>query len=159
MRGRPALTAVIALAGLAACASDRVGPSPPAGDPVRVLMLTATAGFRHDSIGAQAHPWTQTASVQVEDPGHPATRGLGAGFSLLEEFYTFQENPRARVQVLLTLDAASVGAAGDFPLAWTQTHGAGRSYYNALGHFPETWADPRFRAQWRGAIQWVAGRE
>ena len=53
----------------------------------------------------------------------------------MEEFYTFRDNPRPRVQVLLRLDAASVGAAGDYPLAWAQSFGSGRTYYNALGHF------------------------
>jgi type 1 glutamine amidotransferase len=62
------------------------------------------------------------------------------------------------VQVLLSLDAASVGATGDFPLAWAQSVGSGRSYYNALGHFSETWADPRFQNQILGAIRWAAGR-
>jgi len=63
------------------------------------------------------------------------------------------------VQVLLRLDAASVGATGDFPLAWAQSYGTGRSYYNALGHFPETWNDARFQSQLRGAIRWLAKRE
>ncbi len=241
--------AAAALVAATACGSDPAGPTPPGLDPIRVLVLTATAGFRHDSIdtarqvltslaassgaftvtatedlstidaarlaahdvlffaltsgelpftdaqkaailgfvsggggfmGAHSatdtlyqwpeygalvgayfkeHPWTQTASVVVEDPAHPATEGLGASFSILEEFYTFQENPRPRVRVLLSLDAASVGAAGDFPLAWSQSVGAGRAYYNALGHFPATWTDPRFQGQLLGAIRWVAGRE
>jgi type 1 glutamine amidotransferase len=94
--------------------------------------------------------------VIVEDLAHPATSGLGSRFTLNEEFYTFRENPRPRVQVLLRLDAASVGATGDYPLAWTQTYGGGRSYYNALGHFPETWQDSRFQRQLLGAIQWLA---
>ena len=51
------------------------------------------------------------------------------------------------MQVLLRLDAASVGATGDYPLAWAQSFGAGRAYYNALGHFPSTWMDPRFQRQ------------
>jgi type 1 glutamine amidotransferase len=245
-KGRALAAAALALA--IGCGADRTGPSPPATGPIRLLVVTATAGFRHDSIdtakqvlsllaassgeltvtatedlatidaarlashdvlffaltsgelpftdaqkaaildfvsggggfmGAHSatdtlhqwpeygalvgayfkeHPWTQTATVNVEAPGHPATQGLGAGFSMLEEFYTFQDNPRPRVQVLLALDAASVGAAGDFPLAWTQTIGAGRSYYNALGHFPSTWMDPRFQSQLMGAIRWVAGK-
>jgi type 1 glutamine amidotransferase len=62
------------------------------------------------------------------------------------------------VQVLLRLDAASVAAVGDFPLAWAQSFGAGRAYYNALGHFSETWADARFQRQLAGAIRWVARR-
>ena len=74
----------------------------------------------------------------------------------MDEFYTFQENPRPRVQVLLRLDAASVGAGGDYPLAWAQSFGSGRTYYNALGHFDGTWTDPRFQRQLAGAIRWVA---
>jgi type 1 glutamine amidotransferase len=243
------LPSVVALV-LAACSSQQ--PSPGAGPstqqtPVRVLMLTATAGFRHDSIpvardvlaalaagggftvtstedlssitssslagydvlffaltsgelaftpeqksaivsfvssgkgflgvhsasdtlyewpdygrlvGAyfKEHPWTRLATVVVEDTAHPATAGLGDRFGMTEEYYTFRENPRQRVRVLLRLDADSVGAAGDFPLAWAQSFGAGRAYYNALGHFPETWRDQRFQRQLAGAIRWAAQR-
>jgi type 1 glutamine amidotransferase len=111
-------------------------------------------------VGAyfKEHPWTQQATVLVEDRTHPTTSGLGAAFSLLDEFYTFRENPRPSVHVLLSLDPASVGAQGDFPLAWTQTIGRGRSYYSALGHFSETWNDPRFQNQIVSAIRWTAGR-
>jgi type 1 glutamine amidotransferase len=111
-------------------------------------------------VGAyfQEHPWTQRGTVVVEDPSHPATAGIGERFSLVEEFYTFRENPRPRVQVLLRLDAASVGASGDYPLAWAHSYGNGRAYYNALGHFPETWRDQRFQQQVVGAIRWAAGR-
>ena len=97
-------------------------------------------------------------NVIVEDPSHPTTEGLGDRFTLTEEFYTFVENPRPRVHVLLRLDAASVGASGDYPLAWSHPSGSGRAYYNALGHFSETWTDPRFQRQLVGAIRWAAGR-
>ena len=103
------------------------------------------------------HPWTQPARVIVEDASHPAT-GIRDPFTLEEEFYVFDSNPRARVQVLLRLDAASVGATGDFPLAWAQSFGGGRAYYNALGHFPATWRDARFQAQVIAAIKWAGRR-
>jgi type 1 glutamine amidotransferase len=111
-------------------------------------------------VGAyfKEHPWTQQASVLVEDPAHPSTAGLGDRFSIMEEFYTFRENPRPRVQVILRLDAASVGASGDYPLAWSHSQGDGRAYYNALGHFDETWRDQRFQGQITGAIRWLARR-
>ena len=111
-------------------------------------------------VGAyfREHPWTQNATVVVEDASHPATAGLDARFNLTEEFYTFRENPRPRVQVLLRLDAASVGADGDFPLAWAHAVGGGRAYYNALGHFAETWRDQRFHRQIAGAIRWTGRR-
>ncbi len=91
------------------------------------------------------HPWTQQGRVIVEDASHPAA-GVRDAFTLEEEFYTFRENPRGRVQVLMRLDAASVGASGDYPLVWVQSFGNGRAYYNALGHFPATWRDARFQA-------------
>jgi type 1 glutamine amidotransferase len=109
-------------------------------------------------VGAyfKEHPWTQQATVVVEDQSHPATSGLGERFSLSEEFYTFRENPRPRVQVLLRLDPTSVGSTGDYPLAWAHSFGSGRAYYNALGHFSSTWDDPRFQQQLVGAIRWAA---
>ena len=237
---------------LAANCDSSTAPSssdPPVGTPVRLLMLTATAGFRHDSIATarqtlsaigadsgeftvapteslddisparlasvdvvmfalttgelpfsdaqraallqfvnggggfvgvhsasdtlyewpeygqlvgayfQEHPWTQEATVRVEAESHPAGRSLGASFRLRDEFYTFRDNPRSRVQVVLSLDPASVGAQGDFPLAWGHDVGQGRAFYTALGHFDATWADPRFQSHLRGAIGWAARRQ
>jgi type 1 glutamine amidotransferase len=254
-RGSRVLSLVAAILAVgAACSSGRstssslpTSPSPgSAVTPIHVLMITATAGFRHDSIAAarellmslpaseisvaatedlatlrpstlaefdvlmfaltsgelplspdqktaivdfvsggggfvgvhsasdtlyewpeygrlvgayfKEHPWTQQASLIVEDGSHPATAGLGDRFSMMEEFYTFRENPRPRVQVLVRLDASSVGSAGDYPIAWAQSFGSGRAYYNALGHFPETWRDTLFRRQIIGAIRWAAKR-
>jgi hypothetical protein len=110
-------------------------------------------------VGAyfKEHPWTQQGRVIVEDASHPAA-GVRDPFILEEEFYTFRDNPRGRVQVLMRLDAASVSASGDFPLVWAHTFGGGRAYYNALGHFPATWRDSRFQAQLIAAIRWTAGR-
>jgi type 1 glutamine amidotransferase len=104
------------------------------------------------------HPWTREATVKVEDRSHPSTEGLGDNFAIREEFYVFRENPRPRVHVLLSLDSASVGASGDYPLAWCSLYGAGRVYYNALGHFESTWEAPRFQQQILGAIRWAGNR-
>ena len=110
-------------------------------------------------VGAyfKEHPWTQAATVLVETQAHPSTAGLGDRFMVTEEFYTFRDNPQG-VQVLLRLDPSSVGAAGDYPLAWAHSYGAGRAYYNALGHFDATWRDVRFQRQIAGALRWAAQR-
>jgi type 1 glutamine amidotransferase len=110
-------------------------------------------------VGAyfREHPWTQSATVLVETESHPATAGLGDRFMVTEEFYTFRDNPQG-VQVLLRLDPSSVGATGNYPLAWAHSYGAGRAYYNALGHFDATWRDARFQRQVAGAIRWAAQR-
>lgn len=111
-------------------------------------------------VGAsfKEHPWTRIATVVVEDRAHETSAGLGATFDILEEFYAFTDNPRPRVHVLLRLDTASVAASGDYPLAWTSSYGSGRVYYNALGHFPETWRAARFQRQITAGIRWVAQR-
>lgn len=41
-------------------------------------------------------------------------------------------------------------STGDYPLAWAHSFGAGRVYYNALGHFSETWTGQRFQRQLAG---------
>src|SRR5262249_23966921 len=100
-------------------------------------------------VGAyfKEHPWTREATVTIDDRSHRVVAGLGGTLRLLEEFYTFRQNPRPFVHVLLSLDPSSVGVEGDFPLSWTQTIGRGRSYYNALGHFDATWRDAAFQSQ------------
>lgn len=108
-------------------------------------------------IGAtfHSHPWVQEATITVEDTSHPTSAGLGEAYTFTEEFYTFRSNPRPTVHVLQSLDAASVGASGDFPLVWWKEYGAGRVYYTALGHFEATWEDPRFQTQLLAALRWV----
>jgi type 1 glutamine amidotransferase len=129
-------------------------------------------------VGAvfKEHPWTQRVTITVEDEGHPLTAGLGTGFDLTEEIYTFRANPRLRAgtSVLLRLDPASVGIRGgggvgggggqgdgeesDFPLSWCAPYGAGRSFYTALGHFVEVWQDERVQRHLLAAVRWATGR-
>jgi type 1 glutamine amidotransferase len=120
-----------------------------------------------DLIGGyfDGHPWTQEAGIDVEDSEHPASRSLAPSFRLLEEFYQFRAFSRDKVRVLMTLDTSTVdrNAPGvnrtddDFALAWVKPHGAGRVFYTALGHFDETWLDPRFQKMLEGALLWLAG--
>jgi type 1 glutamine amidotransferase len=111
-------------------------------------------------VGAyfREHPWTDPVTVAVEAPAHPLTEGLGSSFVIQDEIYTFRENPRPHVRVLLGLDPRSVGTEGDYPLAWCSNYGAGRAFYNALGHLDETWTDPRFQQHLLSALRWTLGR-
>lgn len=111
-----------------------------------------------------SHPAIQTATVMRETPAHPATASLPAQSDFNEEWYNFTANPRAQVQVLLTLDEASYSPGGgamgaDHPIAWARSVGAGRAFYTGLGHRIETFADTRFLAHLGGAIVWSAQRD
>ena len=120
-------------------------------------------------IGAyfDGHPWVQKVTIDVEDPDHPATRGLPSSFELVEEVYQHRAFDRARVRVLLTLDTRSVNlnAEGvnrqdeDFALAWVHPHGRGRVFYTALGHFDEVWHDRTVQQVLRQALRWITGLE
>lgn len=122
------------------------------------------------------HPEPQTATVVVEDPGHPIlSRGTalasnGAGESLgghemefkwHDEWYNFKANPRAQdgLHVLLTVRETSYGGGHmgvDHPIAWCHEFEGGRVFYTALGHFDEAYQDLSFMGQMINAIIWAA---
>lgn len=75
---------------------------------------------------------------------------------------------RDRVNVLLSIDTresdlsglSHVSEGGDYPQAWYQEFGEGRSFYTSLGHTTRIWEhDPVFRAHLTGGIRWALGLE
>jgi type 1 glutamine amidotransferase len=105
------------------------------------------------------HPAPATGTLVVEDRSHPATRRLPAAFQLMEEFYEFRSSPRRRAHVLVRLDPSTVPGAtpGDRPLVWCRREERGRVFFDALGHFTDTWSDSRQRALVAGGLSWVLG--
>lgn len=87
----------------------------------------------------------------------PTGHGAPIGFS------------RDRVQVLISLDTNATDMSGrppewerggDYPQAWYQQFGQGRSLYTSLGHRDELWTgNALFRAHILGAIRWSLGLE
>ena len=72
---------------------------------------------------------------------------------------------RDRVHVLLSIDTERTDftglepdweRGGDYPQAWYQDFGRGRSFYTSLGHRSDLWSgDSTFRAHVLGAIRWA----
>ncbi len=108
-----------------------------------------------------AHPAIQTATVRVASRRHPATAHLPGAWEREDEWYDFRANPRADVNVLMTVDESTYeggGMGSDHPIAWSRPYGGGRSFYTALGHTDASWAEPAFLAHVAGGITWAAGR-
>lgn len=110
----------------------------------------------------RGHPPVQPAGVNVESADHPSTRHLPRSFTVQDEWYSFRANPRAQVQVLLSLSESSYAvsgelAMGDHPIAWCHTFDGGRAWYTALGHPVELYANPLFTEHVLGGIRWAAG--
>ena len=123
-------------------------------------------------IGAQfsghtMNPQFPEATIVVEDRGHPATQHLPPTWTRAEEWYSFEESPRAQgVRVLATVDEGTYEpemfyffdlSMGDHPIIWSQCVGDGRSFYSALGHQPSAFAEPLHLKLLDGAIAWAAG--
>ncbi|KXK63736.1 Crp/Fnr family transcriptional regulator [Micromonospora rosaria] len=116
--------------------------------------------FYGDLVGAwfDRHPEVQPATVTVVDPGHPATAHLPASGTRVDEWYDFRSYPDARILLRVdesTYDGGGMGA--DHPLAWCHERFGGRSFYTALGHTTEAYAEPAFRAHLAYALGWVSG--
>jgi type 1 glutamine amidotransferase len=121
--------------------------------------------FFGELIGAyfREHPDVQPATIVVEDATHPSTSSLPMRWTRTDEWYAFQTNPRANVEVLLSLDetsytpgTSSMGA--DHPIAWYQVYESARSFQTALGHTQQSYTEPLFLAHLAGGIEWAAGR-
>ncbi|MEY9835217.1 ThuA domain-containing protein [Streptacidiphilus sp. EB103A] len=132
------------------------------------LGIHSAAGTEYDwpyygeLLGSRfhSHPAPQPATVTVEDRDHPATGHLPEQWAWTDEWYDFRSPPRtAGVRVLATVDESGYqgGRMGaDHPLVWCrEPEGRGRSFYTALGHFDDAYADPAFRAHLLGALLWV----
>jgi cytochrome c len=106
------------------------------------------------------HPDIQDAAVQIEDPAHPAAQSLPRTWTRRDEWYNFRQNPRARVNVLATLDERSYTGgtmAPDHPIIWSHTYEGGRAFYTALGHTQESYSESSFVDHLGRAILWASG--
>ena len=101
------------------------------------------------------HPVPSTERLVVEDRVAPMTRALPKSFSIHEEFYVFTHDPRPHVHVLVRLDTPH--DRPDRPLVWCRRTGRGRVFYDALGHFPQTWSDSRQVVLVSRGLAWAAG--
>lgn len=103
--------------------------------------------FREDTewqfmTGGQwvAHPGNDGVryAVQIKDKAHPITQGL-PDFEVVSEQYYLHTDPGNHVLATTPFPAAGVGGPHtanpcDMPTVWTKHYGAGRVFYNALGH-------------------------
>ncbi|MDQ1521652.1 MAG: uncharacterized protein QOI55_2725 [Actinomycetota bacterium] len=115
-------------------------------------------------VGARfdGHPWTQTVTLDVLDPSHPATGHLGDSWRWHDEVYQFRDlRPDARVLLRVRDGELDLGARGasppefGYPLSWCFTEGLGRVFSTSLGHFPAAWESPAYLQHLSGGLAWA----
>jgi len=113
------------------------------------------------------HPPAQKATVIFENYDHPAMKpfiGMKK-YTTIDEWYSFRENPRPRVNVLARLDESTIKKSnndkwkmGDHPLIWWNDKDGIRSFYTVFGHTHEAFQDKLVIEHIKNAINWAAKR-
>jgi type 1 glutamine amidotransferase len=121
-----------------------------------------------DLIGGyfNGHPWHQTVTIEVADPGDPLVAFLGNSLQVEDEIYQISDFDYRGSHVLLRLDPSSVDLSKPgvhqrfygWPLAWTRSYGQGRVFYTALGHEESVWQDARYQRMLTNAVLWSISR-
>lgn len=106
------------------------------------------------------------AVLRIDDPAHPAMRGLSASYlSPANEWYSWKPDPRRdpNIKVLMTLDPSNypIGfkdtlAGGDIPVTWTNTKY--KMIYTNMGHGDKILTSPEQNRFFENALLWLGGR-
>jgi uncharacterized protein len=113
--------------------------------------------------GHPMKPQFQDARVVIDDLKNPLVAGLGTGWTMKDEWYSFTRNPRTvGATVLARLDEKTyapgdLAMGDDHPIAWTRCVDRGRSFYSAIGHRAEGYVEPSNVKLMEQAIAWAAG--
>ncbi|MRG48854.1 ThuA domain-containing protein [Chitinophaga sp. SYP-B3965] len=108
-----------------------------------------------------SHPNQQTATLQVVDRTHPATKHLDATWIRKDEWYNFKSIVPG-LHVLIKIDEKSYtgGKNGDdHPMSWYREFDGGRMFYTELGHTKESYKEEAFLKHVLGGIEYVIGKK
>ena len=120
-------------------------------------------------IGHPEEPQFQDARITVAATSTGIDAGLPREWTMNDEWYSFARSPRATGAIVIaSLDERSykpgrgpyggpaLAMGEDHPIAWSRCIGRGRSFYSAIGHRPETYADANHLRLLEQAIRWAA---
>ncbi len=105
-----------------------------------------------------------SATVKVEEKGHPVMHGTPSSFSIeKEEWYTYNKSPRANVHIIASVDESTYNPKsyikmGDHPVIWTNLNFPARNVYIFMGHSPDLFNNSYYTTIFRNAIFWAADK-
>lgn len=119
-------------------------------------------------IGHPSNPQFQNARIRFEKNPGGIGEGIEPAWTMKDEWYSFANSARVTgSQIVATLDESSyvpgstrlggppLAMGADHPIAWTRKVGRGRSFYSAIGHLPESYADVRYVGMLEQAVLWA----
>lgn len=103
-------------------------------------------------VGGQwvAHPGNDgvTYTVRLKDREQPLTQGI-EDFVVVSEKYYMHVDPAIKVHAVTDFDDV------EMPVVWTKTYGAGKVYYNSLGHQANIVRMPQTLELMRRGLLWA----
>ena len=107
------------------------------------------------------HPWNagNEVTITVHEPKNPLMQSFGEEFVIRDEIYQYKNWQPEKVRVLMSLNMARCRPSMPYhvPVAWIKEYGAGRVYFNNLGHNETSWADQRYLKSITEAVRWIRG--
>ena len=113
-------------------------------------------------VGAyfNGHPAIQEATLQRVAHDDSCCTHLADTWTISEEWYNFKSiHPTIEVLMEIDEDSYEGGTHGGkaHPIVWKHAYDGGRSFYTALGHKEETYADPLFMQQVFAGVEFAIG--
>jgi len=107
--------------------------------------------------GSRGHDRYGEFEVTVTDPDHPLTQGLPAKFTLSDELYYFEPDPKGTpIKVLAT--AHSKQRDKTYPMIFVVQHPNARIAAITLGHDGQAHSHPAYQRLIKNALFWSAGK-
>lgn len=112
------------------------------------------------------HPAIQEAAMKPDNCGLEEVAHLDCQpWKWKEEWYNFRKY-EPDLQVSLTINERDYKGgscppgvdSSAHPLSWRHTYDGGRAFYTALGHIPESYADPVFQQHLMGGLLYAIGQ-
>ena len=106
------------------------------------------------------HGKQQETMQRLTAVGFPGTEGLGDGFKMLDEWYTFHNFADDLMVILSNETEGMEGEDYDrpaFPGTWARMHGKGRVFSTSMGHREDVWTNPTFQQVLFGGLKWSMG--
>lgn len=118
--------------------------------------------YRDNLVGMwfKDHPKPANATLLKTSQSHPATEHFPASFQRFDEWYNFRDSLAPEFKVLLTIDPKSYEGSKMgkvHPMSWCRQLEHGRSFYTALGHTEESYAEEGFLKHVAGGLTWAIG--
>lgn len=106
------------------------------------------------------HGRQQPSQMKLISQNFPGADGVGASFTMNEEWYSLK-NFAPDMHVILLQETMGMSdfdyQRPPYPATWARRHDKGRVFYTSMGHREDVWTNPIFESILIGGLAWASG--